>query len=780
MIPAATREPPAGALEPADSEPCAEGRLRVAPHAVVRAARWPISCLATLSKSSGAASPAGAGTPQHEWRLLAEVRCLWHLTLGDAAFRRALAASHPLLFRRLRAQPAPQKWSKGARHLAVTLYQQLGRACWRTEPNALWAGVGLTLLSRHQSTGPAAAADRVVVEPNLQPYAEILAALARLPAYRWIGLFAVHARARRRAAGQWSLQSQGDDQAWHELHVDLSEFGAATADRCIEQLIDLGPAPHDDLLRVASDCLGRDAGPEAFLDRLASQGLVTGGLALPNAFETAWEALERAATFLHERDRAAWRRTAASLRRLCDRLQQHHATTEAEEICSADEHAGHLALDLAQQCGVAATIAAPRAYLCWSSGLPAPVTLDARTSERIARALTAHERHRLEQDPIPALDALHARALDRGEAAPFRDAIRHCVDKPTLTRRLQELRCPASLIERLCADSGASRSEILHSSPFGLLTMRVGRNRLLLTGSGSEPWLSYGRFGTLLGATAPHDHPLHHWCDAALREFAQETGTEIVQVRASCAPLANLLAQPRFGSSRQVDLDGTTPGALPVNRLVACSDGQRRWLQSSASASPLLAIGATALDLGARDQLLERLMLTGWRYRPPVPATPLRQDPAVGVPRLLVQDVLRSRARWRLSGARAEALAGAQPHARWNQWRDLAREWNLPPLLTVSRAGAPALPMPRDSALAVETMFRRRADDPAWFDIEAVEDECLLTTGNGERHATELIVLFAREQHDWSRHDVELDPVPARDGAADGARTATVGRAAGC
>jgi hypothetical protein len=133
----------------------------------------------------------------------------------------------------------------------------------------------------------------------------------------------------------------------------------------------------------------------------------------------------------------------------------------------------------------------------------------------------------------------------------------------------------------------------------------------------------------------------------------------------------------------------------------------------------------------------------------------------------LASDVVRRRARWTLSGEAALALAHAEPAERWRRWQAWARHCQWPELLTVSCDGEPAVLMPRDSALAVEVMFRAPGSDAPRFEIEAPEDEFLITDAQGQRYATELILAFSRDQHAWSHRGQPLVAVPVESGATE-------------
>jgi hypothetical protein len=748
---------PAGA-----ASPCPTPGLHLAPHAVVRAARWSIDGL--LSLTQGVPVPETGDPTAHEQRLRQELRGLWRHTMGSEDFRKALAVSHPELYGRLRHAPCPRTWNKAARQLVATLYRQWARACWRTEPSGLWAGVGLVPLRAPRPEHHAGTVCRVAVAPHLQPFAAMLDVLARTDAYVRRGRFKVHPSALRESPGVWLVRvvaplpgadAAGPSAPERTRRLRLRHIDLAAADRCIDALAAQGALPYSALLRIAARLLKSEVTAQALVDQLMSARLLVGGLALPLVFETAWQALDKAALDLLPVHRGAWQSALNDLRALCQDLEQHHAALDADAVWQRTREAASRIERLAQQLAVGA-IGLPRACLHWDAGLPAALHLEAAEVERARRALVAHERYHRLADPLVALHHVYARSQDEGRQAALQRVLTTQPDWDSLAAALRTHGDDGGLGARLAAQRlGADQGQLAGdgapaATPFGALMLRLGRTSALVQGLSHEPWLAYARFGALLGRHAPHAHPLHAWCDSALTLFSQTANVTLTQVRTGCAPMANLLAQPRFSAARPLDPYGTTPGALSDAGLQLCHDGERRWLQSPTVARPVVALCATALDLGSRDPLLERVLLTGWRYRVPGPAASWRDPGPAGQARRLAPDVLRRRARWRLEGEEALALARAEPAARWALWQALARERRWPALLTVACDGEPAVPMPRDSALAVEVMFRVPGSLAPVFDIEAPEDECLIEDAQGGRYATELVLVFSREQHAWN------------------------------
>jgi hypothetical protein len=724
----------------------------LAPFVVVRAARWPVDALGALAAAAAApdegAAPSEAG---HARRLLAELRALWRMTLGDATFRTALAASHPPLYGRLRDTPCPERWNKAARQLATTLYHHLARACWRTEPHALWAGVGLLAWR----TGAASSAGQVVVAPHLLPFCDLFSAVAARPEHRRRGVFDLDAGVRRAPAGDWTRRAADGT-------ATLACAGEARAlEACATALSLRGALSHAALRALLRPAFGAQA--STAVDGLVARGFLVGGLAFPVAFRDAWEALDIAARRLPSTLRAPWQATTAALRALCTDLER--GPREADAIWQAEAtvrtHVARLAAALD-----APPPRWPRAGLHWDAGLPASAVLDDATRERLLRALRLREARHGAGDTGATLDALYASALCRGRSADFRAALACAVDAPTLRKALRATACESPLVERLLADRRladrlhvppAARAPMpLAQAPLGALLARVGREGLHVGGLGHEPWLAYARFGRLLAGEAGLA-TLHGWIDAALARFAGRAGVRLAQVHVASPELANLCAQPRLRSATPLDPAGGTPGARGAAGLRLCGDGTRYWLADAVDTRPLLALAASALDWGASDRRVERLLVTGGRLRPPPLPQALRVSRTPGRPERLDVDISHRRAAWSLP---ADAIAGHTPMQRWSAWQRWAGANALPAWITVSHGGRPALLLPRDSALAVEILFRASAAEASRFEIEAPSDEALVTDPHGRRHATEFILLFARQRHVWSARERDLAPVP--------------------
>lgn len=732
--PKSLRNPHPGAAAHAD-DAHADDLLPLAPAAVMRAALWPVDTVAALAA-------AGAGTDDYEARMLRELEALWRLTLDDPRFCCALAACNPHLLARLQRASLPRRWNKRVRQLAATLYQYLARACWRTEPNGLWAGVRLL-----QWSGPALPpAERWSVAPHLGPLRALFEQRVADDAYAATGRYKLHPGLVRHAAGEWHLRTSRRLRRIRFNAVD--ESGRAAADRVLLALHGLAPATRAELIARAAGVLQETAHATSFIDTLVRGQVLLGGVTFPRRYETPWQAIDAAAALLQPAHGAAWNRCAARMRALCCGLEQRAGRVDAETIVAAMESAEHAVRTLAADWSLPLP-ALPRAVLHVDCSLPWRLRLDASVRARVAAALRCAETFRLHADPVTAHDRAHARAIAAGAAG---------VDDAALAGELARRRAIGRDWQRVHAQLPLRADA---APPFGVLLLRLGERHALVNGFSHEPWLAYGRFGALFapagaGDAAPqpslHRHALHRWCEARLHALASENNVTPAPLVAPAGDAPNLWAQPRFAGLRPLDPYGTEVDQWPAAGLRLRSDGAREWIEGGGTNEPkrLLALCGSALDVGAGDRLLERLLLTSWRYRPAVQAH-VDAELACGEALRLAAGTDWQRARWDLGPACAAALLAAAPAERWARWQELAARHRWPPLLTLGQAGGPPVLLARDSALAVETLLRGlRAGDR--MIVEAAGDEGFARDEGGNRHATELAVVFARRHHAW-QHD---------------------------
>src|SRR5688572_8367487 len=298
--------------------------LDLAPAAVIRAAAWPIETIDVF------------GHPG----LDRERTSLWDMTYGDPRFMKALLFASPSLFERVSGQQGrlvPR--NKRVRHLETSLYRYLARAAARPTPNGLWAGVTQARFGDSDGVVPAAACTDVV--PDLTPFVAAFRALAERSVYCEAALWRLGPTVRRQPDGSWRFLSRAFGGA-----VDLRRVEAnAALDPFIERLGNAGAG-------TLGELSSRAEVPRQLVDQLAKGGVLIGGLAFPNRFASAWEALAVAGEALLGADRAAWKRTISVLAKLADSLSTEFDRLSPDDLIARIGQARTLAVELFAALGV--------------------------------------------------------------------------------------------------------------------------------------------------------------------------------------------------------------------------------------------------------------------------------------------------------------------------------------------------------------------------------------------------------------------------------------------
>lgn len=736
------------------------GTHTLAPRCVMRAAAWPIESLlvladpALLPSSNTVVHSANTTIPNdaaYQAALDAQAARLWQMTLGEPAFRRALALANPALYARIRHTRAPRgSWNKRDRQLAASLYQHWARACWRTEPCGLWAGAALVEWAEECSQTPVAV--NHVVTPDLRPWISVFNALLGTTIYQDAGLFGINPSLMCDDSGLWHCRP-GQPATGQVRRFDAEPMLDAT----IEVLRRMGPASlHDAVQQLVVALAVSTAVAQARLDTLRELGVLQGGLRFPNRYATVWEALELAEGSLQATHAQVWRQRVARTRQVCDALASRLTDCDADEVLAEQQAAFDEVAALARECAVSVP-EMPRAPLCCDAGLPWQVTLGHAEQLRLRAMIAQIDAFQTAHDPVAAYDRAYADNLvdpQRRRTLPPRvthwEALADLPDaSPALRNSVRAW--PAALRSgRLPVVEQASVAGFTRP-PFGTLALRLGSRDWRYVGLSQEPAISFARFSDLFGDR----HALHQWCEQALEQLQAVGGIRIAQVVAACESAPNLLAQPRLAGLATLDLYGTGQESLNAQGLRFEGSRWGSHLRCAGERAPVLAVFMSPLNLGGHDALLERLLLTGWRVMPggfaaaQLPfADELAQPGGTRAVTLPSNVVLRPR-RIVVGAASCARLATATPAARYALWRQWAHEWALPALVTVTCEGEPPIALVRDSALAVEALLRAPGKPYARLLIEVPVDDGYLTDDQGRRYATEIAVPFERRDHVW-------------------------------
>ncbi len=297
--------------------------------------------------------------------------------------------------------------------------------------------------------------------------------------------------------------------------------------------------------------------------------------------------------------------------------------------------------------------------------------------------------------------------------------------------------------------------------PIGGLVLRPAGEQYHIVGTTTEISASYGRYGELWYGLARRSrrrfsgHLLHEWYQAALTKAARNANVDIVEYVGPCEAMPNLLARPEFefavwdrwgtessyrADQVRVDLVDDTSVAF------ASRDGDPRRIALTCF-SPA--------NVGFSEPHLERLLLSSFREVPTwlSQALPMECELALHQPspplRLPSGNTLKLRRTFVRDADLAELVAASRPD-RYVLWCALARKHSWPPLVLVGVDGQPALPVVRDSPLAVEVALRGIGNHTRILSVEEPHDHPWDVGEKGHDHVFEFIVPFLRRRHAWA------------------------------
>jgi hypothetical protein len=738
--------------------------IRPAPVAVLRAAAWPMSAIQAFAAPAPEALNAAAEAGGETWRrchhdlVERERAALFQRTCRDERFLKALALSSPrLALSARRATPSPNR-NKRVRHLETALFRYLMRAAGRCSPFGAWAGVAPVRWAAEAEARAARPGYRF--SPDLRPFQACLRALAAHPRYLAQPIFHVNKTLARiddsrfsfhhtGADGRWHVRRLTIDPTWHALLRGLPGDGRFALATAAAQATGAGEAPRGPLLRLLA---------------MVKVGVVCCCLDLPKAFATVWDALEHPIGALLPDHAAAWQRSVAALREICERLDASFETWALDAVIDDLEAASQACQSLTAALQLP-EIAIPSPCLRADLRLPLDLTLDTATLASLATVVEAKDA----TQEAWGMSAAIQRALAASPRQPLGDgAVAALETWESLCARLDVAGAVADVIDRWrrVLVRGATSTELPAGAPARRALSRVppvgcaifdgwparastpGAARISLVGI-------LDHVGPILGRLWPHllhdgggEH-LPAWLARTVARHASEAGFVPVELVGSLPQNPNVLARPELGFERLDPLgcDVAAGGPVEVERL---PDGTP--FVRLADQRPAIAFSFTPAALPALGDYLARLLLTSFQDG----ATYLRRARSLSFafeldgrssPAVTSAGATIRRRRWLLTVEQlAPVIAGAGAE-RFLRWHQLARSCAWPALLLVTRDLDPPLVMPRDSALAVEALFI--AATPATsIVVEEAPAACL--EAGGERFFGELCVPFERESHAWS------------------------------
>ncbi|MEO8304973.1 MAG: lantibiotic dehydratase [Betaproteobacteria bacterium] len=752
--------------------------FRLAPAGVLRAAAWPVSCLAGFGdlqlgdrlRHEAAGHARNAEFEQDYERTLAREReYLWGVTAEDPRFSKALALASPSAHARVLAASARRG---GPRNRAMriaehTLYRYLARAAGRATPHGLWAGV--TELRWGERTRVERAAPRYAFVPDLRPFQTLIRGLAARPEYRSNARWRLNATVCPDADGGWLYFGRPAEGGLAHRAVDAS----GDLSMVLPILADLPPMPLD---RLALEVLQRESWPGGsrsalpkLLDALAEEGILVGGMDLPTKFETPGMALRRAADDLRVGERKSWEQTVRELEDHCEALSFDAETIPPEEFVARLERSRDCITSLADAYGLSGSIGAGHVLRC-DLHLPWRVTLDETYWRTILSALHDYEfawlrgaspasaerelmRSKLARrmsDGVPIAEATHLVAQESSAFClswPNPDE----VPESALASRIRHWEaCLATPGEEVVlAPHAQSPQHAQHAaSPLGCFVVGLSQGARISARSVSDlPTMASARFSDLLD-----DSSLNEWIRAEFALTVANTGISLAELHAPFEANPNALARPSLlGDALDPWGAGSDSLSLVGAKIRVHPPTGRLVLELAGAKRPWAVLTLGVANMRADDPLSQLLLCTGFHE------FPSRRQRAVDIP--TASEVANPRFAPRVMLPHGAVLRGRRsvlteylPHLlrtrgseRFRAWQQYAHELGWPEHLRVSAGTGEGMRIHRDSPIAVEAFFKGIGIETPFIVIEeASADHGLRVPGHGT-HVAELALPFARQ-----------------------------------
>lgn len=745
-----------------------------APVGILRAAAWSIDCLNQFGDVTLAALAAQVIPATPSWqayltvynRVLEQEReVLWQLTAADRRFMKALRLSNPIVAEKVKGVEAKQPRSKTIRRLENTLYRYLARAVGRTTPNGLWAGVSSIQFDEQMTQETTIA--QYAFSPDLRPFQTLLRSLACQPVYR--------------ETAQWQINptlSQSNQNAWHfwqRTKLGQVERRELESDELLNQLltglIRLNQGTITELLSGLENISSNlnELELRSLLYIFIDNGLLLGGVDLPNHFDTPWSALELAAQQLHKQHQSTWLQTIEQLKHICSTLD-----TTIEEI-ALNEFEQHLTqaatcvTKLADTFEVELQLPDPLLHCDLTS--PFQVSLDRTQQATLLKTLTSYETHWLDRvSPFSALrhqqrkqlacqlenDVALANYSSQVASQSWTSALTESapeVDSEIRTRIEAWTKLLSQPRSQVTLDLDA---EPLSSAkaPFGCLYITPFESfELIVRGIDDDPVRAFARFWQCEKV----NKNLSIWFQHQLTQLAQQCHLAIAEIHSPFEANPNVLARPNFGIP-SLNLWSTHQDTLSTNEAKMGLDPISRLpcLKLPTLPQPVAVFWFSAANINATDPIAATLLYTSFQERPiatPASTVPVAielESPRL-TPRVCLPEgtVIRPR-RTVFSGAKLQEMAQTLPVERYAQWQQLAIEQEWTELLTLQIDSEPPLLMRRDSPLALEALFKSVRDKTQWLIVEEFASVPWLTDSHGQHYLSEMAFPFQRSEHGWS------------------------------
>jgi Lantibiotic dehydratase, N terminus len=749
----------------------------LAPVGILRAAAWEIECLDGFGDRSLAKLALGAIECPDLWETYLsaynrvfdrEREYLMAVTVRDLRFRRAIRLSNPIVAGKIaRLLQLPGKLpprNKMVRRLEHTLYRYLARASGRTNPNGLWAGVGLVEFA----TAGATTIDRTVAEyyfaPDLRPFQHILRSLGKLPDYRARTCWRVNPTLRLQPDGYW--------QFWARTEAGEVEQRAMESHDSSDELLNI--LIQQETGNFAELIAGIQAQyPEIsplnladFLETLADGGILQGGLDLPQRFSTVWDALKSASRSLLPQHRSPWDRSIEGLQACCQTLSEQIETIELTDLETHLLQATECVVDLAQSLNITLDNLPDPLVHC-DLKLPIRVKLDLEQQESILKSIDNYQAYWLDGiAPTTALrQDLRQQLITKLQSEPSWSEIAPDTLPQTNRSRSSE-HGNLALNQQLIAWENLLQTEVSQviletqsknitpKAPLGCLYCSPFQGfKLQIRGIDDDPARGFARFGKFLDA----EGLLHTWLRQQLADLNQKYRVIIADLQVPFEVNPNVLAGDTF-SELSIALWYPTSDApsLQGAKLSIDATTSLPFLKIPSRPDPIAVFGFSAAHVSEIDPLAELLFYTGFQERPisttlaaTLPTVPELAQPR-STPRICLPEgsYLRPQRTVLNSDTLAE-LIGLTPAQRYARWQQLAIEMRWSELLMLQIDRDPPLLIQRDSPLALESIFKSVRPHTQWLVVEETIDLPWLVDAENRHYLAEIAVPLCRSQHGW-------------------------------
>jgi Lantibiotic dehydratase, N terminus len=752
--------------------------VTLAPAGILRAATWPIECLAGLGDRSLAELAIGT-IEGGDWDTYLSAydravdrdrECLMSVTVRDLRFRKAIRLSNPIVAAKIEALlqlpgELPHR-NKMVRRLEHTLYRYLARAIGRTTPNGLWAGVGLVEFSTQPNTTIDQIAAEYYFAPDLRPFQSMLRSLGKLPNYRERTCWRVNPTLIRQPDGCWQFWARTEAGAVEQYALESDDSLAELLNILIQQetgtfaeLLAAIQADQPELLTLTLPDL---------LETLVAEGILQGGLDLPQRFATVWDALTTAAQSLLPADRSHWNRSISELQACCQTLSAQIETIELAELELQLARATECVVGLAR-CLNLSLEHLPDPIVHCDLKLPLRVKLARHQQASILRSIDFYQAYwvdgiapttALRQDLRQQLTAKLQPDLQLGEiAADTLPQINRSDRNSVLNRQLIAWE---HLLQTETTQITLEHPhlKITSKSPLGCLYCLPSQGfKLQIRGIDDDPARGFARFGKFLDP----EGWLHTWLKQEIVNLHQQQGTIVADLQIPFESNPNVLARDTFcADSIALWYPASDTLSLQAVKIGIDATTSLPCLKLPTRADPIAVFGFSVAHVSAIDPLAELLFYTGFQERPiaiamaaTLPTAPElakpRQTPRICLPE---GSYLRPQ-RTVLNVDILSGLIPLTPAQRYVQWQKLAIEHQWSDLLMLQIDRDPPLLLKRDSPLALESIFKSVRPHTQWLIVEETIDLPWLVDAENRHYLAEIAFPL-------SRNPSELRGTPAR------------------